>query len=58
MLMENTQPKCDENQIAAQTATQKKYINLSREFQKHLSEISHKNGVIDQGKYRKRPVKN
>ena len=34
-----------------QTTTQKQDIVLAQEFQKHLSNITQNNGVIDQGKY-------
>ena len=37
--------------------TQNNYVSLAKEFQKHLSKEHRKHGVIDQGKYRKRPSK-
>ena len=36
------------------TSTQKDDTSLARKFQKRISDLSHKNGVIDQGNYRKR----
>ena len=40
-----------------QTSTNTGDVILAIEFQKHLSDISHKNVVIGQGKYRKRASK-
>ena len=36
---------------------QKNDVSLAKEFQKHLSKYYRKDGVIDQGKYRKIPSK-
>ena len=35
------------------TGKQKYYVSLAKEFQHHLKKEHHKNGVIDQGKYKK-----
>ena len=40
-------------QMAMHLYTQNVDVSLYREFQKHLPSASQKNGVIDQGKYRK-----
>ena len=36
------------------TSTQNNYVSLAKEFQQNISKQRLKNGVIDQGKYRKR----
>ena len=38
-------------QMQIHTSTQKHGISLAREFQKHRSDTSHRNGVIDQIRY-------
>ena len=43
--------------MTVHTSTQKYDIVLARGFQKHLSDPSRKNGVIDKGKYQKRTSK-
>ena len=43
--------------ILMKYSTQKNYVSMAKEFQKHLSNEHHKHGVIDQGKYKKYPVK-
>ena len=39
------------------TDNQKKYVSLAKEFQHHQTKEHHKNGVIDQGKYKKLLIK-
>ena len=43
-----------DSQIKIHTGTEKKDVSLAREFKNHLEGEHHKNGVIDQGKSRKR----
>ena len=43
-----------DSQIKIHTGTEKKYVSLAREFKDHLEGEHRKNGVIDQGKSRKR----
>ena len=38
-------------QMEMHTSTKKEYISLAREFQKHISDPTRKNGVIDQVNY-------
>ena len=44
-------------QILMHSCTHKNDVSLAKKFQKHLSKYHRKHGVIDQGKYRKEPVK-
>ena len=48
--------KFDSN-ILMHSCTPKNDVSLDKELQKHLSKEHRKHGVIDQGKYRKNPVK-
>ena len=41
-----------DSQILIHSCTPKHDVNLAKYFQKHMSIDDHKNGVIDQGKYR------
>ena len=43
-----------DSQIKIHTGTENKYVSLAREFKDHLEGEHRKNGVIDQGKSRKR----
>ena len=43
-----------DSQIKMHTRTENKYVSLAREFKDHLEGEHRKNGVIDQGKSRKR----
>ena len=45
--------KCYDTQMAMQSTTKNADVSLPQLFQKHLPNASRKNGVIDQGKYRK-----
>ena len=45
------------SRILMHSCTQNNYINLAKQFQKHLSNDHRKHVVIDQGKYRKRSIK-
>ena len=45
------------SQIQMQTSTQNNFLSLAEELQQHQSKEHCKNGVIDQGKYKKHPVK-
>ena len=40
-----------DTQIVMHTSTANKDISLARGFQKNILDPSHKNGVVDQGKY-------
>ena len=40
-----------DTQIVMHTSTGNKDISLARVFQKNILDPSHKNGVVDQGKY-------
>ena len=46
-----------DSQIQMHTGNQKNDVSLAREFQQHLTKEHRKNGVIDQGKYKKDPRK-
>ena len=42
-----------DSQMQVHTVTQKDDVSLSKEFQQHLTKKYRKDGVIDQGKYKK-----
>ena len=46
-----------DSQIKMYTGTENKYLSLAKEFKYHMEGEHHKNGVIDQGKSRKRFMK-
>ena len=46
-----------ETKMSIHTLTVNTNIGIPNEFQKNISDPMHKNGVMDQGKYRKRASK-
>ena len=42
-----------DSQVQIHTGNQKYDVSLAKEFQHHLTKEHRKNGVIDQGKYKK-----
>ena len=48
-----TGSKFFDTQTKVHTAAQNTYVSLALEFQKHLSNESHKHGIIDNGKDKK-----
>ena len=55
MLMENLQFLCSkgyDEHAEMHITTQNEDISITKELKKHLSNITKKNGVIDQGKYK------
>ena len=42
-----------DSQMQMHNGNQKDYVTLTQEFQHHLTKENRKNGVIDQGKYKK-----
>ena len=42
-----------DKKMLIQTSIQNYYVSLSQGFQKHLSNSSHKHGILDYGKHKK-----